>query len=144
MLPIEAAISDSESRSRKVRSQLWTTKSRSEVGEGRGTARWRETSAIVMHSLDESERWGDEERTEIWTMRGELHTGILFFFFRVIQRRSIYTSTIGLTNPCWNALRESDRTNRTTTRPVPIGICWIQGKLLGVSWLWSVARPDAT
>ena len=39
VLPIEAVISDSESRSRKARSRLRMTKSRSEVGERCGTAR---------------------------------------------------------------------------------------------------------
>ena len=39
VLPIEAAISNSESRSRKVRSRLRTMKSRLEVGERRGTVR---------------------------------------------------------------------------------------------------------
>ena len=58
VLPIEAAISNSESR-------LMKAKSRSEVGksaERRGDER---LALIVTHSLDKSERRGDEERTEI-------------------------------------------------------------------------------
>ena len=65
MLPIEAAISDSESRSREVRSRLRTTKSRSEVGKGTERRGDERLALIITHSLDELERRGDEERTEI-------------------------------------------------------------------------------
>ena len=99
---------------------------------------------IVTCSLDGSEQRGDKERTEIWTMRGRTTHWYSLQCFEVIQRRGTYTSTIGLTNPCWNALRESDRMKRMMTRPVPIGICRIQWKSLRVFRSQSVARPDAT
>ena len=56
VLPIEAAISDSESR---------MTKSRSEVGKGAERRGDERLTLIVTRSLDGSERRGDRERTEI-------------------------------------------------------------------------------
>ena len=53
-LPIEAAISDSESRSMKARSQSRTTKSQSEVGKGAEQRGDERLALIVTHSLDES------------------------------------------------------------------------------------------
>ena len=60
VLPIEAAISDSESRSMKARSQSRTMKSQSEVGKGTERRGDERLALIVTHGLDESERRGDE------------------------------------------------------------------------------------
>ena len=65
VLPVEAAISDSESRSIKAKLRLRTTKLQSEVRKGAEQKGDERLALIVTCSLDGSERLGDGERTEI-------------------------------------------------------------------------------